>query len=238
MYDVSIKSIDQNTCLHRQSTFLHIGEEAKMFSHSPRRRLCLWDPHMMRRIFMCHKFAPPSLLLSNIGCCAYYYVTWLHRLMILVIPDPSTYMRWGRAARLVYPVMQNMCGKHHGMDWEAVEVLFLSTDWCRRCVIESRHIQCEPAAMNRDQGTMPPVYKTLQWHNLFFLLTFPLNSFPNPHFPLPSSFLAFDKFSFFCPTLYITYITCMVTFWDFISWWKLLQRTQNVWKTTMSLLAM
>ena len=50
----------------------------------------------------------------------------------------------------------------HRVDWEEVEVLDVNTEWYKRCVIESWHIQREPTTMNRDQGIMLQIYKTLQ----------------------------------------------------------------------------
>ena len=50
----------------------------------------------------------------------------------------------------------------HRLDWEEVEVLDVNTEWYKRCVIESWYIQREPAAINREQGIMPQIYRTLQ----------------------------------------------------------------------------
>ena len=60
-------------------------------------------------------------------------------------------------------VAEHAWNNDHRVDWEAVEVLDMNyTEWYKRCVVESWHIQSEPAAMNRDQGIMPQIYRTLQ----------------------------------------------------------------------------
>ena len=58
-------------------------------------------------------------------------------------------------------VAEHVWNKDDRVDWEAVEVLDRNKEWYKRCVIESWHIQSEPATMNRDQGIMPQIYRTL-----------------------------------------------------------------------------
>ena len=50
---------------------------------------------------------------------------------------------------------------NHRVNWEEVEVLDVDTEWYRRCMLESWHIQREKETMNRDQGTLPLIYNTL-----------------------------------------------------------------------------
>lgn len=59
-------------------------------------------------------------------------------------------------------VAEHAWKEDHKVDWGQVEILDVSAEWYKRCVIESWHIQREQAAMNRDQGVMPQVYRTLQ----------------------------------------------------------------------------
>ena len=50
----------------------------------------------------------------------------------------------------------------HRVDWEAVDVLDVNTEWYKRCVIESWHIQHEKETLNRDLGLLSQIYNTLQ----------------------------------------------------------------------------
>ena len=52
------------------------------------------------------------------------------------------------------------CG--HRVDWSAVEVLDVEQRWSKRCMLESWDIQWERQPVNRDKGTLPPIYSILQ----------------------------------------------------------------------------
>ena len=50
----------------------------------------------------------------------------------------------------------------HQVDWNAVEVLDVEQRWGKRCMLESWHIHKEGQPVNRDKGTLPPIYSILQ----------------------------------------------------------------------------
>ena len=52
--------------------------------------------------------------------------------------------------------------KDRRVDWEAIEVLDMNGEWYKRFVVESWHIQSEPAAINKEARIMPQIYRTLQ----------------------------------------------------------------------------
>ena len=75
-YNVSvqifIKLTDQNKHLHRQRTFLHKGKKPRCFiSGRDADFLCEIHTTPDAKKFLCHKFALPSWLLSNMRHCVY-----------------------------------------------------------------------------------------------------------------------------------------------------------------------
>ena len=49
----------------------------------------------------------------------------------------------------------------HRVDWEAVDVLDVNTEWHERCTIESWHILHDKETINRDYGSLSQIYSTL-----------------------------------------------------------------------------
>ena len=50
----------------------------------------------------------------------------------------------------------------HQVDWKAVEVLDVEQRWGKQCTLESWHIHKEGHLVNKDKGTLPPIYSILQ----------------------------------------------------------------------------
>ena len=53
----------------------------------------------------------------------------------------------------------------HQVDWNAGELVDVEQRWGKRCMLEFWHIHKERQPLNRDKGTLLPIYSILQQFN-------------------------------------------------------------------------
>ena len=91
--------------------------------------------------------------------CSHAYIGQTSRTLAQRLKEHHRAVRIGDSATSALAEHAHSTG--HPVDWTAAHVIDTCTHTSRRCLLESWMIQKEPSALNREIGTLPPVYKPL-----------------------------------------------------------------------------